>query len=120
MDARQQLTEWLEAHKGQKLMISKLEYGTEMASITDSDHVSMTLEAVTFSDRESRDPDGYVANHELVLRGEGTIQGSKHATGPLPDHHFDIPLEDKMSLSADENQVIVETRHAKYILEANV
>ncbi|BAB05503.1 hypothetical protein P4637_01340 [Halalkalibacterium halodurans] len=120
MDAREQLTDWLEAHKDQKLMISKQEYATGMASITDSDQVSMTLEAVTFIDSENRDLDGYVANHELVLHGEGSIQGSEHATGPLPDHRFDIQLEDGMTISADGNQLIVETSRAKYFLEAEV
>ncbi|WP_017727949.1 hypothetical protein [Halalkalibacterium ligniniphilum] len=112
-DMIDELTEWFEAKKGQSLHIQKAEHSTGTDDVTDFDDVTISLEEVSLSQRSEEDPDGYVPNQELILMGNGHIQGEDRNM-PLPQNRFEIPLYDNFQLSKDGEVVKIYTEKAVY------
>lgn len=108
-----QVTEWLDSQIGKKLTIEKEEYLPGNMSPVDLDHVQIELTDVTVRDIESPDEDGYLANQEIILHGEGKIIPD-HGFMELPQNVYEIPLFGEIRALKHEDQLTMETEKAVY------
>ncbi|WP_100407366.1 hypothetical protein [Bacillus solitudinis] len=106
-----ELATWLEAGKGHTLIIHKGE--RKQGEITDIDKIKLDLEDISVRRIEREDPDGYLANAEVLLHGLGEIS-TDQGTMPLPQNIFEIPLLGDFHSSIVEDGLKIETEKAIY------
>lgn len=107
------VTEWLESQIGEKLTIEKEELLPGNETPVDLDHVQMTLKDVSVRNIERRDIEGYLADQEIILHGEGKIITDKGLMD-LPQSVYEIPILGDMEAIERGNQLTVETEKAVY------
>ncbi|WP_134702241.1 hypothetical protein [Ammoniphilus sp. YIM 78166] len=108
-----EVKEWLETHKGSTLTIHKGELSIGKNEVADMDKVDIRLDKVTLNTHEQADPDGYLAQQEFILHGQGKIQ-SANGEEELPQNVYEIPLYGKVSTRKEENGFTIETERAFY------
>ena len=101
------LSDWLNAHVNQTLVIEKYE-------LSDRDIVHFNLEGVEFRSGEDT-IDDYLEN-ALVLRGTGNTLNADGEQVPLPQHSYEIVVTQLQMGPSDEKKLEVNTERAKYIL----
>ncbi|ARK29319.1 hypothetical protein [Halalkalibacter krulwichiae] len=112
MEQIEQLTQWLETHKGSTLQIRKEELATGLQHISDIDQVTLNLDHISLVTNEGS-IDDYIPGNELILHGEGTIQ-STEGTANLPQNAYEIPLTGNVTTSKGTSGLKVETEKAIY------
>lgn len=111
-----QLTEWLDRQKGHDLYITKKEKATGKQEIIDMDEVHIHLSNYSVRDLKTESIDGYLAQQELLLHGDGEIMGSENTQEftPLPQDVFEIPIIGKFHAEENENGFTIDTEKAIY------
>ncbi|MFC0473459.1 hypothetical protein ACFFHM_23855 [Halalkalibacter kiskunsagensis] len=107
-----ELSEWLESHKGETLLIKKGELATGLQQVFDIDEVTLQLEHITVVSNE-KSIDDYMPSQELVLHGNGSIQ-SPEGEKPLPQNAYEIPLYGEVNTTNEKDCLKVETEKAVY------
>jgi hypothetical protein len=107
-----ELTGWLESNKGRNLIINKEEHNL---GNHDLDRIELVLDDVVMRHADRPDPDDFVAKHEVVLQGQGTIH-TKEGQMELPQRMFEIPIEGKLATRKIDDGLIVETERALYAI----
>ncbi|WP_332690898.1 hypothetical protein [Halalkalibacter lacteus] len=107
-----ELSEWLESHKGETLLIQKGELATGLQQIFDIDQVTLQLDHISVASNEATGDD-YLPRQELVLHGNGSIQ-SPEGEKPLPQNAYEIPLYGKVNTTNEKDRLKVETEKAIY------
>lgn len=108
-----ELESWLETQKGSSIRIRKEERLTGKQEIFDIDEIKLQLDTISIREIEAPDPDDYLSNQELVLRGEGSIY-SDQGKERLPQDTYEIPLDSKVVTRKEGTGYIVETETAIY------
>lgn len=111
----QELTEWLESQKTQTLLITKEELATGKNEVVDQDRVQLLLNKIDVRKINRHDEDGYLADDELILYGEGHIHSDKGEM-ELPQGVYEIPLYGEITAYSENNEMKVETEKANYIM----
>ncbi|WP_096188856.1 hypothetical protein [Evansella halocellulosilytica] len=109
----QQLTTWLENNKQHTLQISKQERSTGKLEMIDEDQIQLFLQGISVRKIERHDRDDYLADQELILQGDGQIQ-SERGYVALPQSVFEIPLIGDISITEQQNSMIIDTEKAIY------
>lgn len=107
------VTEWLENQIGQKLTIEKEEYLPGNTEPVDFDRIYIQLKDVKVKDIEHPDVDGYLANQEIILHGDGEIV-TDIGLMELPQCVYEIPLFGEIQAERNENKLTMETEKAVY------
>jgi hypothetical protein len=107
-----ELSEWLESHKGKTLLIKKGELSAGLQQVFDIDQVTLQLDHITVVSNE-QNVDDYIPNQELILHGNGSIQGPE-GEKPLPQNAYEIPLYGKVHSMNEKDRLRVETEKAVY------
>ncbi|MCZ8522807.1 MULTISPECIES: hypothetical protein [Paenibacillus] len=105
-----QITAWLDSHKGQTLQIEKREQ-------EDLDLTSIRLENVSCRDGIPNRGDDYIPRRELVLHGSGTILNGEE-NPPLPQDQYEIPLAGEWHGSEQGEALRLVTERATYQITA--
>jgi hypothetical protein len=113
-----ELTKWLETHKGNTLTIHKGELSIGKNEVMDMDRVDIRVDKVTVNTIEQTDPDGYLAKQEVILHGQGKIR-SAYGEEELPQNVYEIPLYGKVSTYKVENGLTIETERAVYSIQTH-
>lgn len=108
-----ELTEWLEAQKGNTLMIHKGELSIGKQEIVDINKVELRLDKIVLKNIERSDPDNYLANQEVILHGQGTIR-SDYGEVELPQNVYEIPIYGNVTTHKVEHGLKIETERAVY------
>jgi hypothetical protein len=108
----QELSNWLESHKGETLVIRKGELSTGLQQIFDIDQVTLELDHISLVSN-NENVDDYIPEQELILHGEGNIL-SEEGTKELPQNAYEIPLFGHVTTSNEMNGLKVETEKAVY------
>ncbi|MBU9722925.1 MULTISPECIES: hypothetical protein [Bacillaceae] len=111
-----ELTEWLESQKGKTLLINKGELLTGKNKIFDNDQIKLSLTDMSVKNIERHDEDGYLADQELILYGDGTIM-SDEGEFDLPQSVYEIPLVGSVHMEQEKGAVKVETEKAVYTIK---
>lgn len=101
----EELSNWLESHQGETLIIRKGELSTGLQQIFDLDHISFVS--------NDRNVDDYIPKNELILHGNGNIR-SKEGMKVIPQNAYEIPLIGNIVTSNEEDGLKVETEKAVY------
>lgn len=110
-----QVADWLDAQKGRSLFIRKEELPIGNQGIKDIDEVQLLLDNISMRQIEREDPDNYLANHELLLHGQGIIQ-SDRGEMPIPQNVYEIPLFGSFVTRNAQNELYIETEKAIYTI----
>ncbi|MDT8862910.1 hypothetical protein N0O92_22305 [Alkalihalobacillus sp. MEB130] len=96
-----ELSNWLESHKGERLLIRKNELSTGLQQIFDIDQVTLNLTHISVVENDSN-IDDYIPSQELILHGEGSIK-SAEGMKDLPQNAYEIPIYGKVVTTKDQN-----------------
>ncbi|WP_052339656.1 hypothetical protein [Gorillibacterium massiliense] len=103
------ITNWLESCVGRTLNITKEETG-------DEDRIKLQLDKVVVSVRNESHPDDYVAEHSILLQGQGTMYGGEEVA-PLPRNVYEIPYDETITHENDDTGIRISTDRAVYRIE---
>ncbi len=101
------LTNWLEDHRNQSLLIHKKER-------EDSDQVRIQLTGVDIKPR-TESIDGYTDESALRLHGEGIVYNDGQSL-PLPQSAFVIPIGGLTLMESVDNRITLKTNIAEYTM----
>ncbi|WP_227934920.1 hypothetical protein [Alkalihalobacillus deserti] len=108
----EELSSWLESHKGETLTIHKGELSTGLQQIFDIDQVTLKLDHISLVSNEEN-IDDYIPQQELILHGQGNIN-SEEGKKDLPQDAYEIPLTGNVITSNEGNALKIETEKAVY------
>lgn len=108
----QGLTDWFESQKGNTIVIKKEEYSIGH-NHTHINEAELLFEKVAIKQIEREDPDGYLANHEIILHGEGKIRTDKGEI-PIPQSVYEIPIYNDLTVQTISDGITAKTEKAKY------
>ena len=100
------LSEWLEEHRDQTLLITKTEQG-------DVDRVRMKLTKTGYQAEHDNPHDDYTDGDVLYLRGKGSVL-TKGLESPLPQDTFAIPIKGLRSADIEHASLRLTTERAEY------
>lgn len=104
------LTNWLEGHRNQSLLIHKKER-------EDSDQVRIQLTGVDIKP-VTESIDGYTDESALRLHGEGIVLNDGQSL-PLPQSTFIIPIDGLTLMESMDNRITMKTNIAEYTILIN-
>lgn len=110
----EELSNWLESHKGEKLIIHKGELSTGLQQIFDIDQVTLALDHISLVSNDNQ-VDDYIPPKELILHGQGNIR-SVEGIEDLPQDAYEIPLFGSIITSIENDGLKIETEKAIYKL----
>ncbi|KXZ15048.1 hypothetical protein AXI59_04120 [Bacillus nakamurai] len=108
-----EFSEWLKQQIGQTLDIRKGELTDSQNEISDLDQIMLHLDDVLV--RKTNHPDDYVAEEELVLKGQGTTY-TEEGNVPLPQDAYEIPLLGDIKIQQEHDGLKVHTDRAVYTI----
>ncbi|MFC0558011.1 hypothetical protein [Halalkalibacter alkalisediminis] len=108
----EELSNWLESHKGNTLLIRKEELSTGLQQIFDIDQVTLALDHISLISNENN-VDDYIPKQELILHGHGNIQ-SQNGMKDIPQEAYEIPLLGDIVTTNEKDGLKVETEKAVY------
>lgn len=100
------ILKWLESYTNHTIKIRKLEND-------DLDEVTFKLENVVEAVRNETHPDDYVAEHSIILKGEGKVLTNGEEVN-LPDHIYEIPYDAVINGEQEGNGLLITTDRATY------
>lgn len=99
------VTDWLNAHKQQTVMIRKQE-------LEDTDQTRITLEDVEYKPSTPM-IDEYTEGDSLILHGSGAVV-NEQGDIPLPQSTYQIYVDGLKHADVQDQQLSMETERAKY------
>lgn len=99
------VTDWLNAHKQQTVMIRKQE-------LEDIDQTRITLEDVEYKP-STQTIDEYTEGDSLILHGSGAVV-NEQGDIPLPQSTYQIYVDGLKHANVQDQQLSMETERAKY------
>lgn len=107
MDQRlEPIINWLKDCRDHTIRIEKKE-------TDDLDVTELKMEDVIFTERADRHFDDYIADKEIILKGEGTILHVEE-NPPLPGDRFEIPLIGNWEGHLKDGSLSLKTERAQY------
>lgn len=102
----QSVSDWLDAHRDQTLLITKSEQG-------DIDRVRMKLSMSGYRAERPNPHDDYTDGDVLYLRGEGSVL-TEERESPLPQDTFAIPVTGLRAADIADAGMRLTTERAEY------
>lgn len=100
------ITEWLEAHYDQTLMIRKQE-------ADNVDETRIKLENAVTAVRNETHPEDFTAEQSLLLKGRGAVIVNGEEI-PMPKDLYEIPYDGPLAFTFEEDGLNLTTDRASY------
>jgi hypothetical protein len=101
------VSNWMRSQAAHTFIIEKKEQ-------QDTDLIRIQVEQVEAGHQGNLDPDDYVAEHAIMIHGEGCQIGEAEAA--LPHSVYEIPLIGECEFQAGEDELLITTERAKYVI----